>query len=269
MTWLDPFTELRERGEPCVLVTVAAVRGHAPRGAGSKMLVSEREVYGSVGGGNLEQTAIEASRTHLSKKTKTPELLTVALNPKGGDYGVQCCGGEVTLLLEPVYPQRPTVTIFGAGHVGWALVQVLGTLPLELVVVDSRPTQLNADLPTPLNAKVHLTHAEVPETALESLPDGSHLLILTHDHAEDLAIVETALRQAKERNFGFIGLIGSSVKWQHFQRELLAHGFTKTDLARVTTPIGLPNVPGKSPQAIAIGVAAQLLSYLDVPESEF
>lgn len=269
VTWLQPLTQLHDRGEPCIIVTLAAVRGHAPRGAGSKMLVSAKEVYGSVGGGNLEQTAIEKSRMYLSKKTMTPELLSITLNPKGGDYGVQCCGGEVTLLLEPVYPQRPTVAIFGAGHVGWALVQVLGTLPIKLVVVDSRPAQLETDLPSPLSAEVHLTHAAVPETVLEGLPSGSHLLILTHDHAEDLAILETALRQDKERTFGFIGLIGSSVKWQHFQRELLTHGLSKTNLERVTTPIGLPGVPGKRPQAIAIGVAAQLLSYLELPESEF
>ncbi len=233
------------------------------------MIVTQNEVYGSVGGGNLEQTAIEKSRTYLSEKRTTPEMLSVTLNPKGGEYGVQCCGGEVTLLLEPVHPARPTVAIFGAGHVGWALVQVLGTLPIELRVVDSRPSQLSVELPSSLNATVHLEHADVPETALEGLPRGSHLLILTHDHAEDLAIIETALRQDKERDFGFIGLIGSSVKWQHFRRELLAHGLSKTDLERVTTPIGLPEVPGKSPQAIAIGVAAQLLSYLDLPESEF
>ena len=268
MTWLQPLTQLHEEGEPLVIVTITTVRGHAPRGAGSKMIVTQNEIYGSVGGGNLEQTAIKESRTYLSEKRTTPEMLSVTLNPKGGEYGVQCCGGEVTLLLEPVYPQRPTVAIFGAGHVGWALVQVLGTLPIELRVVDSRPAQLNVELPASLNAKVHLSHAEVPETVLETLPGGSHLLILTHDHAEDLAIVETALRQSEERD-GFIGLIGSSVKWQHFRRELLEHGLSETDLARVTTPIGLPSVPGKSPQAIAIGVAAQLLSYLDLPESEF
>ena len=231
------------------------------------MLVTQKEVYGSVGGGNLEQSAIERSRACLAEKVKVPEMLSMTLNPQGGEHGVQCCGGEVTLLLEPLYSQRPTVAIFGAGHVGWALVQVLGTLPIELYLVDSRPAQLNAELPTPLSATIHLIHAEIPETRLESLPKSSHLLVLTHDHAEDLAILGAALRD--KAHFGFIGLIGSEVKWQHFRRELSAHGFSDADLARVTTPIGLPGVPGKSPQAIAIGVAAQLLSFLELPESEF
>ncbi len=269
MTWLQHLVRLEQQRESFVVVTVAAVRGHAPRGAGSKMIVTQNEICGSVGGGNLERSAVETSRAYLCEKRATPEMMSVTLNPKGGDYGVQCCGGEVTLLLEPIYPKRPTVAIFGAGHVGWALVQVLGTLPIELHVVDSRSAQLERELPAPLHAEVHLAHAEVPETVLETLPVGSHLLVLTHDHAEDLAIVETALRQDKERRFGFVGLIGSAVKWQHFRRELLAHELSEEDLARVTTPIGLPEVPGKSPQAIAIGVAAQLLNHLDLPESEF
>ena len=269
MTWLEPLTQLKSRGEPLVVVTVAQVRGHAPRGAGSKMLVTKDEVYGSVGGGNLEQSAVDKARVCLSQKATMPELFSTKLNPQGGDYGVQCCGGEVTLLLEHLYPQRPTVAIFGAGHVGWALVQVLGTLPMDLFVVDSRPAQLDAALPTPLNANLHLIHAEMPETSLETLPNGSHLLILTHDHAEDLAILETALRRDKEQRFGFIGLIGSEVKWQHFRRELLGHGLLEKDLERVTTPIGLPSVPGKSPQAVAIGVAAQLLGHLDLSDADF
>ncbi len=99
-----------------------------------------------------------------------------------------------------------------------------------------------------------------------TLPTGAHLLVLTHDHAEDLAVLERALRDAE---VGFIGLIGSASKWTHFRRQLLAHGLSETDLARVTTPIGLPGVPGKSPQAVAIAVAAQLLGVLELPETLF
>ncbi len=128
------------------------------------------------------------------------------------------------------------------------------------------PEQLERPLPTPLTATVERRHAPVPESMLESLPNGSHLLVLTHDHAEDLAVLERALR---EHRFGFIGLIGSASKWAHFQRELREHGLTAADLVRVTTPIGLPNVPGKSPQAVAIAVAAQLLGVLELPDALF
>lgn len=249
-----------------MLVTVARVRGHAPRGAGSKMVVSAAQLWGSVGGGNLEADATQRARALLGEHTTTPELLTRTLGPGGGAHGVQCCGGEVTLLLEPVYPERPTVAIFGAGHVGWALVQVLGTVPLSLQLIDSRSDALSRPLPTPLTASVTRHHAPVPESVLETLPAGAHLLILTHDHAEDLAVLERALRAG---HFPFIGLIGSRSKWAHFRRELLQYGLSESDLAQVVTPIGLPGVPGKSPQAVAIAVAAQLLGVLQLPDALF
>ena len=249
-----------------MLVTIAQVRGHAPRGAGSKMVVSAENVWGSVGGGNLEAHTTERARKLLMERTTTPKLFTQTLGLKGGEYGVQCCGGEVTLLLEPHYPQRPTVAIFGAGHVGWALVQILGTLPLELRLVDSRPAALERPLPTPLTALVITQHAPLPESVLDTLPRGAHLLILTHDHAEDVALLERALRTDA---FGFIGLIGSTSKWTHFRRELLKSGLSEPALERVTTPIGLPQVPGKSPPAVAIAVAAQLLGMLELPDALF
>lgn len=266
MGWPGRVAELEQTGTPFVLVTLARVRGHAPRGAGSKMVVSRDGAWGSVGGGNLEAHTLARARDLLETHAIHPELTVHTLGPGGGPYGVQCCGGEVTVLLEPVYPERPTVAVFGAGHVGWALVQVLGTLPLSLHLIDSRLEQLERPLPTPLIATVERRHAPVPESILETLPTGAHLLVLTHDHAEDLAVLERALR---ENRFGFVGLIGSASKWAHFRRELTKQGLTADELARVTTPIGLPNVPGKSPQAVAIAVAAQLLGVLELPDTLF
>jgi xanthine dehydrogenase accessory factor len=266
MSWIDVLHSLSHTRISCIVVTLVQVRGHAPRGAGSKMVVTQDEVHGSIGGGNLEQLSINKARALLAQATHEPEFLKVTLNPSGGTYGVQCCGGEVTVLLEPVVMTRPTVAVFGAGHVGWALVQVLGMLPLELHLVDSRAQALDeARLPSPLLAQVHLRHVEVPESIVPALPAGSHVLILTHDHAEDIAILERALRHES----GFIGLIGSSAKWAHFKAVLKKQGFTEDDLARVTTPVGLPGVPGKSPQAIAIATAAQLLGVLELPETGF
>ena len=269
MSWLETLETLRRENTPFVLVTIAKVRGHAPRGAGSKMVVTKEKVFGSVGGGNLEQTAVEKARVLLTHPDSTPELFTQTLNPKGGEHGVQCCGGEVTLLLEPVTPARPTVAIFGAGHVGWALTHVLSILPINLYLVDSREPQLtppeflNLQLAT---CNLQPVHTPIPETALETLPPKTHLLIMTHDHAEDIAILDVAL---KREDLGFIGLIGSSAKWAHFQQALKKQGHTDETLQRVTTPIGLEGIPGKSPQAIAIATAAQLLQLLDFPEEQF
>ena len=269
MTWLETLNDLRQSNTSFVLVTVAQVRGHAPRGAGSKMIVTKDEISGSVGGGNLEITAVEKARALLVNLGSSPELLTMPLNPKGGEHGVQCCGGEVTLLLEPINPVKPTVAILGAGHVGWALVQVLSILPINVHLIDSREAQLKTPEPSDFRSSIfdlRLTHTPVPETALANLPAGSHLLVMTHDHAEDIAILDVAL---KRDDLGFIGLIGSSAKWAHFRQELKKQGHTNEALQRVTTPIGLESVPGKSPQAIAIATAAQLLGYLELGEDHF
>ncbi|MEM7736062.1 MAG: xanthine dehydrogenase accessory protein XdhC [Deinococcota bacterium] len=266
MKWLEHSTRLATARTPFVTVTIVSVRGHAPRRAGSKMLVTEAQALGSVGGGNLEQTAINRARDLLKTQQQDPELITVRLNPKGGEYGIQCCGGEVQVLLEPHDPRRPCVVIFGAGHVGWALVHVLGTLPVDVKLVDSRQPQLMPAETTAIPRNVQPIHAPIPETALADIPEGAYLLVLTHDHAEDLAILERALSSP---DFPYIGLIGSEAKWQHFQVRLKEAGLTEVDLARVTTPIGLPNVPGKSPQAIAISVAAQLLGLMELLDGHF
>ncbi len=87
------------------------------------------------------------------------------------------------------------------------------------------------------------------------------MLILTHDHRQDIAILETALHRP---DLGFIGLIGSSAKWSTFKHQLEARGFTHADFLRVTTPIGVPGVRGKEPEVIAIEVAAQVLQCLEL-----
>lgn len=264
MIWLGAVQALSERGEAGVLVTVAAVRGHAPREAGAKMVVSSREIWDSVGGGNLEATAVERARALLACGATAPELLTLRLTDRAAnEYGRQCCGGEVTLLLEPLGTVRPHLALFGAGHVGLALAHILKTLPVNLHLIDSRAAQLTPERLAGLTgdaARLHVHHAPIPELALAELPAGTHLVILTHDHAEDAALCDAALRRP---DLGFIGLIGSKVKWARFREQLRALGHSEADLARITTPIGIPGLRGKSPAVIAISVAAQLGQVLE------
>ena len=270
MGWLEALRDLAARDEASVLVTVAAVRGHAPRAPGAKMVVAAGAVWGSVGGGNLEAVAARRAREMLEAGAAAPELLEVSLTERAGvkaDFGVQCCGGEVTLLLEPVRPRRPQVAIFGAGHVGLALARVLSRLPLELVLSDSRPEMLEPARFEGFGAEARVRALAYPHPAPEfvmaELRPGACVVVLTHDHAEDLQALETALHRP---DLGFVGLIGSSAKWARFRARLLARGFSETDLSRVTTPVGVPGVRGKRPEVIAIAVAAQLLTRLEFPE---
>ena len=145
MHWTAAVDRLRTRREPGVLVTVTAVRGHSPREAGAKMVVAAGETWGSVGGGNLEAVAIDRARAMLTDPAAVPETFTADLSDKAPvEHGVQCCGGQVTVLLEPL-AVLPSVAIFGMGHVGLELARILARHDLDLHLVDSRPEQLADD----------------------------------------------------------------------------------------------------------------------------
>ena len=263
--WWEVVGVLSTAGTPFVLVTVADVRGHTPRGAGSKMVVSADEVVGSVGGGSLEHAAVLEARRMVRAGDRVPVLQRTRLDRSPGEHGVQCCGGEVTLLLEPVHPARPVVAVFGAGHVGRALAQVLAVLPVDVRLIDSRSDELALVATGRVGAAdVSTVPGPVPDVVARDLPAGAHVLVMTHDHTEDLAVLDVCLRRD---DLGFLGLIGSSAKWRSFRGQLVDLGHDEDALARVTTPIGVEGVPGKSPAAIAVSTAAQLLTVLDLPES--
>ena len=261
MDWMKAVEHLRRHREPGVLVTVAGVRGHAPRDAGAKMVVGVSETWDTVGGGNLEAVAIERARELLAAGATGPELVTSALSDKAAyQHGVQCCGGEVTLLLEPL-PVVPAVAVFGMGHVGLELARILARHDLELHLVDSRADQLAPARLAVLDdarATVHVHRVPVlPELVLGELPAGTHVLVMTHDHAEDAALCDAALRTP---GLGSTGLIGSAAKWVRFQKKLADEGgHSPSDIDRIKTPIGLPHLGGKDPATIAVSVAADLL----------
>ncbi len=274
MDWVSAVAHLRRERRAGVLVTVAAARGHAPREAGAKMVVADGQAWGTVGGGNLEATATARARVLLTSGATTPELLTISLSDRApAQHGLQCCGGEATLLLEPL-PAVPAVAVFGVGHVGLELARILARHDVDLHLVDSRPAQLApARLAVLDDALAHVSvHAvghggpALPEMVLADLPAGTHVLVMTHDHGEDAALCDAALRRD---DLGSIGLVGSAAKWSRFRARLAAVGHGPADLERITTPIGLPAGTGpasKDPAVIAVSVAAALLTALEHPD---
>ncbi|MBM9459572.1 xanthine dehydrogenase accessory protein XdhC [Nocardioides sp. zg-536] len=270
MDWLRAVVALRESRTPAVLVTVSEVRGHAPRAAGAKLVVSAREAWGSIGGGNLEEVAVRRARALLAEGATATSTERHDLSDRAPvEHGVQCCGGAVALLYEPL-PVRRSIAIFGMGHVGHELALLLGRHDVELHLVDSRAEQLAADRVAPLltgPADVHVHRVPVlPELVIADLPPGTDVLVLTHDHAEDLALLDALLRSEVP---GSIGLIGSSAKWSRFRTKLAGLGHTAEAIDRVRTPIGDPRltgVGGKEPARIALSVAVELLSDVRVPD---
>lgn len=265
MDWLAAVAQLRQDGVYGVLVTVSAVRGHAPREAGAKMVVGADHTWGTIGGGNVEECAIERARQLIADSATAVQHFTSRLNShERNKHGQQCCGGEMELLLEPL-PPRPTVAIFGVGHVGFELARILSRLEVRLHLVDSRAEQMNElrlSSITDGQAQVTAHRVLLGETVLEQLPPGAHVLIMTHDHAEDFALCDAAVRRP---DLGSVGVIGSSAKWSRFTTMLREAGHSDAEIARITCPIGIsamggpPLIAGKEPAVIAIGVAADLL----------
>ncbi|GHA61926.1 xanthine dehydrogenase accessory protein XdhC [Streptomyces anthocyanicus] len=261
MTWIAAVARLRARREPGVLVTVATVRGHAPRDAGAKLVVGRTGTWGSIGGGNVEAVAVDRAREMIAAAAPEPEMLDFALNDKVTNrHGVQCCGGTVAVLLEPL-PVVRAVAVFGVGHVGLELARILARQDIDLHLVDSRAELLTEERLGVLSdavAQVHTHHTPLlPEEVLAELPTGTHVLIMTHDHAEDAALCDAALRTD---HLGSIGLIGSAAKWARFRKRLAGEGGHDDALIdRIKTPIGLADITGKEPATIAVSVAADLL----------
>lgn len=269
MGWLDALATLRQQRVPAMLVTVVSTRGHAPRGAGAKLVVTADRTWGTIGGGNLEATAVQRARAALVELAADrpgaglaaqPRTVEVELSEKApAEFGRQCCGGEVVVLFEPMLP-GPVVVVFGMGHVGQEIARVLSRHELDLVLVDSRPEYADpvslpelADAP----ARVSWHHADPPQALVDELPAGAHVLVLTHDHAQDAAVCGAALRRD---DLPFLGLIGSSSKWRRIEKQLRSTGLAAADTARVVTPIGDPRIGGKLPAVIALAVAVDLLS---------
>jgi xanthine dehydrogenase accessory factor len=258
----DLFLARLESG-PAVLVTVTATEGSAPREAGTWMAVFADGVVGTIGGGHLEYQAMAAARAQLRAGPAQAESRFV-LGPSLG----QCCGGVMNLRFASVGPadvaalrqQLPMnlqpLALFGGGHVGHALVQVLSRLPFALTWIDSR----DGIFPPTTPAAVICEHSEPVQGAVSFLAPQSKVLIMSFSHAEDLDIVAECLKRQREKNdLPYIGLIGSKTKWATFRHRLQARGFGDEELAHVTSPIGLPGIHGKEPEVIAVAVAAQLL----------
>ena len=247
------------------LVEVLAVQGSAPRGPGAWMAVTVDGLIGTIGGGHLEWEAMRLARDWLRQGPQgNAQQHRLALGPSLG----QCCGGAVEIGLSVLaecnvlatitrlQQRRTPVALFGAGHVGHALVRVLQPLPFAVHWVDSRDDMFPSH-PAP---HMHCEHSQPVQDAVRDLPSQSLVLVMSFSHAEDLDIVCACLRRQRERgDLPFIGLIGSATKWAVFQKRLTERGFTPEEIAQITCPIGVAGVPGKEPEVIAIAVAAQLL----------
>lgn len=269
---------------PVVRILIARSAGSAPRGAGTSMLVWPGGQEGTIGGGALEYMAVQQARSlqtgilsrtvplgpdlgqccggsvtlvweHFSPGQQpsfarplvpgASPLTRIAELPAGAAPRIK----DGWLIEAKPQPRRP-VWIYGAGHVGRALVGVLAPLPdVALTWVDTHADRFPEYAPD-----VTKLIAADPATVTRYAPPHTDHLIVTYSHAIDLALCHALLTQPT----GSIGLIGSATKWARFRARLTDLGHIAAQISRIACPIGDPAL-GKHPQAIALGVAAALL----------
>jgi len=248
--WGEALAELQHRGEAYVMVTLIGTLGSTPRASGSKMIVTAEASFDTIGGGHLEFAAIAHARKLLCEESDSQSLEQY---PLGASLG-QCCGGRVSVLFEHFAARGQSLLVFGAGHVAKSLMPILAELPLRIRWIDSRAEQFPAR--PPKGVEICITDEPVEE--VEQAPPGQWLLVLTHDHRLDYALVEAALKRG---DTGYLGVIGSHTKARRFRQRLEHRGFSDTQIARMICPVGLPEVSGKRPMEVAVSIAAQLIAH--------
>jgi xanthine dehydrogenase accessory factor len=247
-------------GQAAVLITVTQAQGSVPREAGTRMVVTAHEEFGTIGGGHLEWKAIATARQMLADEDATARSEHFPLGPALG----QCCGGAVTLSFEvltetrlnawPADEPRFYLQLYGAGHVGRAIANLLSTLNVSVDWIDERDDEFPSVLLPPHIRKVAV---DAVEGEVRNAPSNGFYLVLTHQHDLDMRITEAILRRG---DFGFLGLIGSHTKYQRFVHRFEERGIAPEVIQRITCPIGTRGIVGKEPEVIAVAVVAQLLS---------
>lgn len=255
---------------PAVVVEVLAHLGSVPREAGTRMLVALDEVLGTIGGGHLELKAIADARALLRSgkgvgvgvgvgEAGAGHVQHIALGPSLG----QCCGGVLDLRFTPLALAEPdrwalakprfTLQLYGAGHVGRAIVQLLAGIACRVQWIDEREAEFPAG---PLPSHIERICVEPVQAEVATAAPGAFYLVLTHSHDLDMAICQAILQRA---DFGYFGLIGSKSKRARFEHRLQARGVSAGLIDRMVCPIGVVGVEGKEPEVIAVAVVAQLL----------
>lgn len=324
--WIDELADLMAAGEAAVVVTVAGIRGSAPREVGAKMIVTSTATVGTIGGGQLEYQCTRIACEMLGDA----EIASIRKFPLGASMG-QCCGGVVDMMFEPLASGLPAwlrdlrtlhgqrepavvvtgiggksakgvitadneygenelpsatvdearaflrcggaacsnadvfldpvvgsnfnIAVFGAGHVGSAVVKALSNLDCNIRWIDSRRNVFR-QMPT----NVCAIESSEPPLEVAAMPPDSCYLVMTHSHALDFEISDRILRRGDAT---YCGLIGSLSKRRRFEKRYRAQGMPSQVLDKLVCPIGVDGISGKKPAEIAVAAAAEVLQAYD------
>ena len=253
MKWFDAVQQCQQSGVAYTLITVLGCTGSTPRDQGSKMVITGEATFDSIGGGHLEFVVTNKAREMIAEGRSVQEIQHF---PLGASLG-QCCGGSATVLVETFAGCQFNIGLFGAGHVAKSLVSILSGLPCKVIWVDSREDEFPASIP----ANVSKVITDDPCGEITSLPEGSDVLILTHNHQLDYELCVAALKRLQGSNaLRHVGLIGSDTKAQRFVKRLEHRGFSLEEINQIKCPVGLSEVPGKLPMEVAVSIAGELIA---------
>lgn len=249
MNLFKKILQLQEQNISLALVTVVAAKGSVPRGVGSKMVVTERDMFGTVGGGAVENLVINEARAALS--TQKARLVSHNLDDADGSDTGMICGGTMDFFIEPIGTLQRLI-IFGGGHVGLHLSRFADILGLPYIVSDDRDAFCNAER---FPSAIQLWPGNPEKIAAEHLTSEDMVVIVTRDHELDYVIVREALKK-KPR---YIGLIGGQRKRRAIYDKLSRQdGVRKDELEQIHSPVGL-DIAAETPQEIALSIAAELI----------
>lgn len=234
----------------CCVATVVSRTGSAPSTPGQKLvLMSDGSAAGTVGGGGVERAVIERLQVVLAAGTGAPELVSFNL---ARDLNMSC-GGTVELLLEPMWASCP-VLLIGAGHVNYAVAQVLPRLGFAVWMLDERPATL---APERVGALPGVrTQLGAPAEAAREVPRRAAVVVATHDHAHDVDAVVWAVLEG----FAWVGGVGSRAKALRVREELTSRGADQDAVGRVRMPVGT-DISARTPEELAISIAGDLIAW--------
>jgi xanthine dehydrogenase accessory factor len=266
---LKKVIDIRESGNPCVLVTVIKKTGDGPCSVGAKMVVTnDYSHFGTVGGGNVEFMAIKHAVTLFEKKCSdlvvfdlkplpkaphesTSELKDITSNSMGHVKTGMLCGGEATLFFEFI-SNRPGIYIFGGGHIGKALSYHLSNLDFQINIIDDRNEYLQ---PSEGINNILIDYSNIFENFI--IPQNSYVLIATHSHEYDYRVLCAILKN----NFrpGYIGLVASRKKVSILKYRLKEDFGESINTTNLYMPAGI-YTGGNTPAEIAISVISEILT---------
>lgn len=254
-TYFKKLEEFRENQTPVVSVILVDAIGSTPQDRGSKMLVTEEGLaFGTVGGGRIENRAIETAKNLLQEGN--PNRLTHFV-----DWNLQkdigmTCGGSVKLYFEAFYFHPWTIAVFGAGHIANVLIPLLLNLDCRVICLDTRQEWLDK---LPQSPKLSIIHTnDLPQT-VDIISEKAFVLLMTKGHTTDRPILQKFLERGDQP---FIGVIGSKSKAAIIRKELRENGTPKERCHQFVCPLGL-SIGSNHPYEIAISMAAELIEVRD------